>query len=134
MSEEIKIKCGKCQKSFTSKFVSTWKTTKNSIQHLCRDCIKNKQRKYSATPQGRLSIIEASNRAYLKHKSKWIARAKARYAVKVGKLNKPKKCEVCEKIKSLQGHHEDYSKPLDVVWLCSGCHAEADRLLEIKVK
>jgi len=32
-------------------------------------------------------------------------------------------CEVCGTAKS-QGHHEDYSKPLDVVWLCTRHHAD----------
>ena len=30
-------------------------------------------------------------------------------------------CEVCGNPKS-QGHHEDYSKPLEVVWLCQTHH------------
>ena len=32
-------------------------------------------------------------------------------------------CEVCGNVKS-QGHHEDYSKPLEVIWLCSVHHKE----------
>ncbi len=63
-------------------------------------------------------------------KEKWIARAKARYAITKGIIKKPKKCEVCEQVKPLQGHHEDYSKPLEVIFLCYTCHAEADRILE----
>lgn len=31
-------------------------------------------------------------------------------------------CEFCEKEKKTNAHHYDYSKPLDVVWLCSVCH------------
>lgn len=43
-------------------------------------------------------------------------------AIQSGKLN-PLPCVVCGKEKS-QGHHEDYSKPLDVVWLCTRHHQD----------
>jgi hypothetical protein len=41
-------------------------------------------------------------------------------AIQSGVLT-PQPCEVCGKEKS-QGHHEDYSKPLDVIWLCIRHH------------
>lgn len=37
-------------------------------------------------------------------------------ALKAGKLKK-KSCEVCG-VKNVHAHHEDYSKPLEVRWLC----------------
>lgn len=36
---------------------------------------------------------------------------------------KQKKCFKCNSIFS-EAHHEDYSKPLDVVWLCKKHHTE----------
>lgn len=43
-------------------------------------------------------------------------------AVRCGRLIKPDKCMGCGKKKKLQGHHDDYYKPLEVKWLCAPCH------------
>jgi predicted transcriptional regulator len=43
-------------------------------------------------------------------------------AVEAGVLVKPKACQRCGNERFLEGHHHDYSKPLDVEWLCRGCH------------
>ena len=43
-------------------------------------------------------------------------------AIAAGKLIRPSYCEWCFEKKNVEGHHEDYSKPLDVDWLCTKCH------------
>ncbi len=43
-------------------------------------------------------------------------------AVKTGKIQKPLRCEECNKKYKLSAHHEDYTKPLEVEWLCYECH------------
>lgn len=45
-------------------------------------------------------------------------------AVRYGKI-KRESCEVCGEM--AQGHHEDYSKPYDVIWLCYKHHMERHR-------
>lgn len=52
------------------------------------------------------------------------ARGKVYHAVKTGKLIRGK-CEHkgCEEVKTF-AHHEDYSNPLDVNWLCRKHHRE----------
>lgn len=39
-----------------------------------------------------------------------------------GLLIRPELCEKCLKQLVLRAHHDDYSKPLDVIWLCETCH------------
>ena len=65
---------------------------------------------------------ERSLRHYYANEQKAKARSAVGKAVLKGKLNKPDKCESCNEMKPLEGHHADYSKPLDVTWLCKGCH------------
>lgn len=51
-----------------------------------------------------------------------LARGKVNDAIRRGALDR-KGCEVCGDDNS-QAHHDDYSKPLDVRWLCSRHHAD----------
>lgn len=55
------------------------------------------------------------------------ARAKLLRAVKLGLISRMP-CSVCGGVDS-EGHHEDHSKPLEVIWLCKKHHAEADNKL-----
>ena len=46
-----------------------------------------------------------------------------RRALQVGALTKPERCERCPTTESVQAHHDDHTKKLDVMWLCPICHA-----------
>jgi hypothetical protein len=61
-------------------------------------------------------------------------KVRARYilanAVTAGLVIKPGRCSQCQVTpgkRGLHGHHIDYSKPLEVQWLCSTCHGKAHR-------
>jgi hypothetical protein len=43
-------------------------------------------------------------------------------AIRDGKLTKPTTCSECNATGTIQGHHCDYTKPLEVMWLCQTCH------------
>jgi hypothetical protein len=51
------------------------------------------------------------------------ARVAVGNAVRDGKLLRPPECQVCAVACEPHGHHEDYSRPLDVIWVCTACHA-----------
>lgn len=55
-----------------------------------------------------------------RHPEKHKAREAVKRAKKSGKLI-PKPCFICGDDK-VEAHHEDYSKPLDVKWMCIKCH------------
>lgn len=49
------------------------------------------------------------------------------WSVKSGTLVRKEACEECDKICKTQAHHLDYTKPLEVVWLCQECHSKKHR-------
>lgn len=55
------------------------------------------------------------------------ARHKARNAIAAGRIAK-KPCAACGTTRTLEAHHTDYSRPLDVVFVCYGCHKEIHAL------
>lgn len=69
-----------------------------------------------------------NKRHALKYPEKTRARHELSNAVRDGHIQR-KPCKVCASPDS-EAHHENYSKPLDVVWLCPKHHAE--RHLQIR--
>lgn len=50
------------------------------------------------------------------------------HAIRKGVVVRPKVCERCGKTHAkINGHHSDYSKPLEVIWVCPQCHADIHR-------
>lgn len=70
-----------------------------------------------------------------KYPGKRAAAMAVRTAISNGTLVRPDECERCRKIPplmrngrtSIQAHHEDYSAPLSVMWLCTVCHGARHR-------
>lgn len=73
--------------------------------------------------------VKKSHRKYRKENpDKYKAHTTLNNAVRDGRLDK-EPCGICGDINS-QAHHEDYSKPLDVIWLCDKHHKEKHKQLK----
>lgn len=55
------------------------------------------------------------------------ARGALKEAIRKGQLTRPTECSRCGITDpKINGHHHDYTKPLDVEWLCYRCHAAVE--------
>jgi hypothetical protein len=45
-------------------------------------------------------------------------------ALRRGEIQRMPLCETCQNPTKTQAHHDDYTKPLKIKWLCATCHAK----------
>lgn len=61
------------------------------------------------------------------------ARHLANVAVRLGFLERPATCPICgEQGMGIHAHHDDYSRPLDVRWMCTECHGKEHRCAPVQ--
>ena len=82
---------------------------------------------YQATKQGKKALAKSKAAHYYRYPNRSAARSAVTNAVRDGRLHKPSECESCNDTTTLHGHHCDYNKPLDVMWLCDPCHKQWHR-------
>ncbi len=75
----------------------------------------------AAHPEQRKAI---QDRWYKKNTKKKYANTKVQRALQSGELVKPAACQDCGAATALEAHHHDYSRPLEVQWLCTTCHGK----------
>lgn len=88
-----------------------------------RERIRKRVQELNKLPHRRAANTEVSRRMRNKFPEKYKARTAVGNALRNGSL-KRKPCW-CGETK-VEAHHEDYSKPLDVVWLCIKHHMDLD--------
>lgn len=68
------------------------------------------------------AVYEATKEQRVQNPEKVAARKAVYQALQVGTLVRPDRCSGCGKLGKPQAHHPDYSRKLDVRWLCARCH------------
>jgi hypothetical protein len=79
--------------------------------------------------KGRTRVTEGADGHIAAH---FAARTAVTQALEKGEIVKPEMCEKCgrwQPREEIHGHHADYSKPLEVEWLCRDCHIEEHKRL-----
>jgi hypothetical protein len=77
---------------------------------------------YQATETGKVNTLKAKRNYLKRNPLKRKTHIAVGNAIRDGRLTR-QPCEICNKQKA-HAHHDDYSKPLDVRWLCTKHHAE----------
>lgn len=118
-------KCSKCQEYLSKESFYKDKRVKDGLYSCCKSChtIKNGTHTKTNIEKG-ISRTEY-HRRYRKIDGESIkvqARKSAYDAIQHGRIIK-KPCEVCGELK-VEAHHEDYSKKLDVIFLCKKHHVQ----------
>lgn len=85
------------------------------------------RRNYANTEAGKAAKRRASAAYHERFPLKKAAHILTRNAVISGKLIKPQAYESCGSNHKIEAHHDDYTKPLSVRWLCESCHKEWHR-------
>lgn len=113
--------------------------TASGVYSWCNDCMSEASRqrriknpeawrlqvvRHRATEAGKESLKRAVYKNIAKSPEKQKARRKLRYAIESGKIIRPNQCNRCNNTYRIEGHHTDYSKPLEVLWLCKHCHMD----------
>lgn len=105
--------------------------------NICKDCIKNnvrtrremfpeKVRAYDMSRANKPNRVKTKREVSARRRREVAGYSAAHNAVtravKAGALLKEETCGLCGSGGRLEAHHCDYSKKLDVVWLCIACH------------
>lgn len=113
-------KCKACTRKDTAERAERLSTNIDWIEKEAERCrIKSRRRrKPMSTEQQRLRNVKFRETQPIKYQAK----IKTSNAIRDKKLTRMP-CEVCGDTK-VEAHHDDYSRPLDVRWLCKKHHME----------
>ena len=101
------------------------KKCKNAKERSPERLITNRKRTKQLRKDNPDLVHSYSKKYYDKFPEKNNARWRLKYAIKKGEITR-QPCIKCNNPKS-HGHHPDYSKPLEVIWLCAKHHKELHR-------
>lgn len=91
------------------------------LRRLTEPSVRAYDRDRAKTPARKAHARRVTIRWRAEHPDAYRAQTAVGNALRDGKLLK-KPCQVCGTDEDVHAHHDDYSKPLEVKWLCAKCH------------
>jgi len=98
--------------------------TKNDVRghyHRTRPARARYEKERAQRPERKLKALEYQRKSRASRIEAHKAYMAVSNALRDGIITKPSHCERCQ-VEDIQAHHEDYSKPLEVIWLCRKHH------------
>lgn len=121
MLYETKI-CRRCQKEKLKSEFNQNRKSKDGLQSYCRGCQADYIAEWDAGKGNREKRSKYVARCEAKTPGRKTANYVLRKAILAGIIVKPEWCEIDACEKPPIGHHEDYNKELEVMWLCRRHH------------
>ena len=121
--------CGRCKESRSVAEFNRNRSERDGLQRFCKRCQVLANRDWAerrsevrAEARRRYEARNPSRRRGVGPQQKYCHHQVAR-AIASGALVRPEECSACHKADGvIQAHHGDYTRPLDVTWLCARCH------------
>jgi transposase-like protein len=85
------------------------------------------RQEYVKTESGKKSRQRAKENYKNHFPMKHAAHILFRNAVRDKKIIRADFCSICKSTYKVEGHHDDYTKPLEVRWMCESCHKKWHR-------
>lgn len=119
--------CSHC-KTTEGSFIKTSRGIGGKQYYACRPCNTARLKEYRKTKAGAEKARIATHKSIQKYKDKQDARNILNSAIRRGEVVRPLNCSVCNTEAKCHGHHDDYTKPYKVKWVCRGCHSNIHRV------
>ena len=124
-SDGKKSWCKECMKRLRREYYSSHR--EDSLSYSKRYVEKNPEMRQKWKSDNKDKVTQQAQQYRRDNPEKVKAHSILNRAVKSGKVIRPDYCEDCFGEGKIEGHHEDYSKPLEVRWLCKNCHVNINK-------
>ena len=107
--------------------------TADGYLNKCKACARKDTRNHELMSPA--SVLESRIKTCKKKPTGVNARRVVEAALNAGELTRPDHCSGCgcDNLEHrIEAHHCDYTRPMDVIWLCTPCHRRMDAQRRIR--